>query len=324
MSLSAKLQVWVENQLITPAQSKEILAFEMKNNKSFFWKAAFSIAALFIGLGICLIVASNWDLLPEWLKLAVDFAIFAALIYGVYWSFEHSKDRLKELFLLLCFLMIGASIGLIGQIFNLDGGWSSFAFAWCLLGIPYVFFSRAVWFNIVWLWILCSSAHFELLDMVFEWISHQFLGFFAAALFFNTLAYGAYKADKFINRYTVIALAAGKLSMFFAYISVIGGGFEWGMFSRGVPPYITLAANIFVFTYFGCRMLLAGKGQNLISFKRIALLVELYIFALFVSAFGDLFATGIGFILGGVLILFMIYVLRKTSAYIKKMEIFNE
>ena len=324
MSLSAKLQVWVENQLITPTQSKDILDFEMKHDKGIIWKIAFSIAGLFIGLGICLIVAANWDAMPEALKLIADFAIFASFIYGAYLSFEQNNPRLRELFLLLCFLMIGATIGLVGQIFNLDGGWQSFALAWCLLGIPYVFFSRAIWFNVVWLWILCSSVHFELLDMLMEWINHIFFGVFASALFFNTLAYGAYQLDKYINKHTVIALAAAKLSMFIAYISVISGGFMWGMFNNGNPPYITLAANVFVFAYFGCRMLLATKKQNMLSFKRNALLVELYIFILFMSSFGDLFSTGVGFIFGGVLILFMIYVLKKTSAYIKKMEIFNE
>ncbi|HCU59091.1 MAG TPA: hypothetical protein DIC64_03830, partial [Alphaproteobacteria bacterium] len=68
MSLQNKLSIWVQNALITEDQKQKIFAFEKENNNGFAIKTAFIIAGLFIGLGICLIVASNWQFFPSWFK----------------------------------------------------------------------------------------------------------------------------------------------------------------------------------------------------------------------------------------------------------------
>ena len=38
--------------------------------------------------------------------------------------------------------MVGGTIGLIAQTFNLSGGWQSFAVSWALLSTPFILVSR--------------------------------------------------------------------------------------------------------------------------------------------------------------------------------------
>ena len=62
----------------------------------------------------------------------------------------------------------------------------------------------------------------------------------------------------------------------------------------------------------------------MLSFKRNAIIVELYIALIFITRFGDLFLSGIGFILGGLAVLGLIYLLKRTAKYITEMEAFHE
>ena len=71
-------------------------------------------------------------------------------------------------------------------------------------------------------------------------------------------------------------------------------------------------------------MWFAIKKQDINLFKRNTVLLEIWIFILFARCFGNLFMSGIGFILGGLTILGMIKILKKTSKFIQNMEAFNE
>ena len=80
---------------------------------------------------------------------------------------------------------------------------------------------------------------------------------------------------------------------------------------------------IFVFSLFAYKMYKSFKYRKDKNFRNYAILTELYIIYLFISAYGNLFFTGIGFIIGGVLLLVSIYFLKKVLTYIKKLEALN-
>jgi hypothetical protein len=74
---------------------------------------------------------------------------------------------------------------------------------------------------------------------------------------------------------------------------------------------------IFVFSLFAYKLYKYFKLKKEKVFRNYAILTEIYIIYLFVSAYGNLLFTGIGFIAGGILLLVSIYVLRKVLSYIK-------
>ena len=142
MKIANRLQNWVEQGLISQSQAEQILLSEKSNHSNIMWRWMYGIAGLFIGLGFILIIGANWDDIPAGVKLFGDFALWAGIIYAAVKSVADKKSKASEILLVLSFLFAGATIGLIGQIFNLNGGWHSFAMAWSLLGLPYVLFSR--------------------------------------------------------------------------------------------------------------------------------------------------------------------------------------
>ena len=312
MSLAKKIQIWVEKDLITPEQKKRILEFEKQRNTGFFLKASFALAGILIGLGICSIIASQWDLLSELPKIICIFAIFGAFIFGAYYYTAVRLSKIKELFLTLCFLMTGASIGLIGQIFNLEGGWRNFALAWGVLSLPYIIFSRIKAVNIAWILLISSCFHFDFWEKVFDYVRERMDGFIILAVIFFVLSYAFKITNKEIKKITIMAEAVSDFLLLMTYICLITGGLYWG----GL-------AHVVVLLFLGGRMLWGVKTQSISLFKRNAVLAELYIFAIFMTCFGNLFASGVGFIIGGLLILGFIKILKKTMRYIQNMEVFH-
>ena len=70
-------------------------------------------------------------------------------------------------------------------------------------------------------------------------------------------------------------------------------------------------AQIIVIGFLLYRIWLANKYSNIPAIKRNVIILELYIIYLFIIQFKGLFATGIGLILTGCILLASIYVMRK-------------
>lgn len=323
MLFENKLKAWVEANIIDDAQRAKILEFEKTHNNGLFWRAAIVIAGLLIGCGVCLIVASNWDKLSTSFKICADFALFGAILSGVYFSLLKGKKGLSEMFLLLSFLMIAATIGLLGQTFNLDGGWRSFALFWALLGIPYALLSRSVLLNVMWLYILLSGLQFDIISKILDYVWDNL----EAAVLCSALCVGAgYVFEKFdeqSKRIVVMPYVFSKAFYLFAYMVVLFGAGAMGLDNYRTLWMQSLMANIVVFVFLGLMMIWGIKAQNIVFFKRNALIAEIYVFVLFASRMGNLLTSGLGMIAGGLLILTLLYCLKRTSKLIGNMEVFK-
>ena len=94
MKISAKLQKWIVQGLITPEQAEKIMLYEQNKHTNTAWKLMYWLAGLFIGLGMVLIIGANWDGIPPALKLCGNFVIGAGILYGAYWSINNKKDKI--------------------------------------------------------------------------------------------------------------------------------------------------------------------------------------------------------------------------------------
>ena len=326
MNLQNKVKKWVDNKVITKQQGEKILSFELKNNNKFFWKTTYLIAGFFIGLGICLIVASNWWRVPPFVKLGGDFIILASFIYMLYKSIINKDTFKKEFFIILSGLMTGATIGLIGQIYHLNGSWFSFTLIWSLLSLPFILYSRSRLTNYYWSFLLFSSLFdTEWMHNFFDYLDDYFYAVVLTTIGLSLLSYIAKFLDKIYGKFTLIPGAFAKISILSAYFVVLFLGGYRGLAGplTDTPSYIKLLANIFIYAFLAIRMFVAVKKQDIKSFKYNAIIMEVYAFIYFVSRNYDLLTSGIGFIIGGLLILLFIYVLKKTLTGIKKLEIFK-
>ncbi len=322
MSLTTKTNKWVENKLISADQAKAILAFEKSSHNNLFWRVAFVIAGMLIGLGLILIISSGWEKIPDLVKLLGAFSLLGGFGYTTFWHQQKRNKGWKEFFAILSFLMTGATIGLIAQIFNLDGGWSNFALTWTLLGLPFVLCSRMLTFNIVWL--LLFFSYFDI-DEICKTLFDNLQTTVLTSLLFFMLSYAGNKLDQTVHAYTLLAKAFEKVAIWACYAAIFYLAGRWGLTGKwhSTPTADVWFANTFIFAFAAFRLFMAIRMQNIVSFKRNALLTEIYIFLLFLCGVHNLFASGLGFILGGLLILVLIYILRRTTQYIKTMEIFK-
>lgn len=148
MNLLKDLSELQEAGIINSDKAQEIKEYyEQKNsNSSQRLLIAFGIlGALLIGLGIILMVAHNWDNFSTLTKTVLAFLPLvigqAFSGYSILRKSENTAWIESSAAFTIC--AIGASIALVGQIYNIPGNLSSFLLTWVLLSIPLVYLMKS-------------------------------------------------------------------------------------------------------------------------------------------------------------------------------------
>ena len=151
MFKAKQLDKLVKAQIITEQQKAQILAFEDAKSKGFVGRLITLLAVLSIGVGVISIIASNWENINDTFKLIVMFGLLiCAGGLSFYWQ-EKGKTEVAESMLAGLFMLIGAAIGLIIQVFQLSGGeWYSVLFIWGVLGAPLLFAAKKQYVACFW------------------------------------------------------------------------------------------------------------------------------------------------------------------------------
>ncbi len=103
------------------------------------------IGALLIGLGIIMLIAHNWDMLSRATRAFLSMLpllVGQSLVGWTLWK-KPESDAFKESSATFLSLMVGASISLISQTYNISGDISSFILTWMFLILPVVYLMRA-------------------------------------------------------------------------------------------------------------------------------------------------------------------------------------
>lgn len=294
MKISGKeLEKLNKEGLITFEQVEQITNYYQTNNdNNKLWKILFIIAALHIALGIILIIGVTWSAIPNFIKIAVDFIIFLVLVYADYYFIINNKKNLSEVFLVISFFMVAGTIGIISQVYNLDGGWLSFARFWMLLTIPFIFLSKTFLINIFWLLLLCNSfpeSFYTYMHDIYSFFVDKLLPFqtipfqsrynvsiflilqYCVLVFLHSIATNLY--IKF-NRKIIIIKAFSILTKLTAYYTVLSL-----VFQRNIID-IT-----FIFCLSAYSLYKAFQNKKEKSFINYAILTEIYIIYLFLTAY---------------------------------------
>ncbi len=104
-----------------------------------------TIGALLIGLGIILLLAHNWEQFSRFTRAILSLApliIGQGLALWVLWKRPQS-GAFKEGAATFLSLMVGASIALISQTYNIPGDTGTFILTWMFLVIPIVYLMQA-------------------------------------------------------------------------------------------------------------------------------------------------------------------------------------
>lgn len=160
------------------------------------------LGSILIGLGVITFVAANWQDIPRHFRVIFLLSLFIGVnIVGFYfWTHrQSSKQRLGQGLLLLGALVLGANMGLMGQMFHLSNPFYELLLAWAVGVLAMAYSLRLVSLGVMSFilmglgyWtsnfndnILTNLANRET-DWAILWLSHMPI---LAALMFFPLAY---------------------------------------------------------------------------------------------------------------------------------------
>ena len=149
--LEKKLSDWVSSDLISREQAQKIAAHEgTKPGSSWVIYGFLLLGVVVIGIGIVSLVAANWRVIPDTLKLSVDFLLLIILAGGVYTAWEKNKTILFELLLISFMLLCLASIGLISQIYHIRGELYQSLLLWSVITLGAAAASKQFFAPFIW------------------------------------------------------------------------------------------------------------------------------------------------------------------------------
>ena len=157
--LKGEVEEWKNQGIIDDYQAKKILSkygfaeipheIPVSEDKSTNLITVISaLGSILIGVGAILLVASNWNLFPDFLKLIILFGTtFATYFAG--WKLKYetkSHPKFGHTLVFLASIFVGVTIFLTAQIFNVNAGAHWLVFAWFLAILPfgYAFDSKQI------------------------------------------------------------------------------------------------------------------------------------------------------------------------------------
>lgn len=114
---------WVDQGIITEDQREEIVSqYEGGASSSRGIRVVLLLGAVMVGLGALLFVGANWDAIPVFGRLALLGGMTAGAYYAG-WSLKYEREGWEKLgdgVLLIGSLMVGATLFLTAQMFNVE------------------------------------------------------------------------------------------------------------------------------------------------------------------------------------------------------------
>lgn len=164
--LEQELPFWVSEGIVTEEGAKVLLSRYESNNSSHRSSGmAFSLLGFaLVGLGIISILAYNWDELGHLERTLLSIVLLVGAQAFSFWvkRYKPNDTSLLEGSGIFWFLMMGASLAIIGQTYHLGGSLYDFLSAWLLLS-----------FGIAWLLPSSSAAFLQIILWTIVWISNR-------------------------------------------------------------------------------------------------------------------------------------------------------
>jgi uncharacterized membrane protein len=235
-----QIDEWLKDGVISEKQARQMRADvqtakqEASSNK--FVIALSTIGSLLLGIGAVLFIASNWDSIPDLVKVL----LLLAATFGAYYAgyvLAYQKQNLPKVGNALFFLgalLFGASIFLIAQIYNVNANAHSLVLLWLIgiLPLVYAFVSvplavLATALALIW------SVLFEVEHRSFDVIAGlPFLLLSAGILLFSigALHYASERYQPVGRAYRIVGI---KIAMLAAFVLTFKGFHEmWAYTSR--------------------------------------------------------------------------------------------
>ncbi len=208
-----QIKKWLAEGKISEEQASMMIAensaAEKEKSGNRFLSVISVLGSIFLGIGIIWIIASNWDGMPDLVKIIVLLGSTGGLIYLGYEIGFNNKNFPKtgHSLILLGAILFGSSIFLIAQIYNVEANASYLIFLWLIGVLPlvYIFQSQLITFLsciVFCLWF--NSILFEDFNN-FDAQGIAFITFFYQT--FGLLLFSVGSLHYFLDKYAKVARA---------------------------------------------------------------------------------------------------------------------
>jgi len=324
MRLEKKLAQWVDNKVITVAQKNKIMDFEKAHKNPILFNALLLLGVFLIALGVISVVAANWDGISDIIKLVADFMIMAAVAYGTFWAWKAQKNIWFEGGMLALFMLAGASIGLVGQVFQLNGSFASAGLLWSFMTLPLIMVTKrkllpSLWVPLLFASIFSLESVLELLERIFDWwfweenpeailvlilvIGGLLAGFFAMA---DTLTKKEYPVFSVAKMYAYIAMYTAVIQFMFFAVSFHSFHF--------FDVYAVITAFLLLMAFVGEKL----NRRRLVNLNVSLLYIDFM--CIYFNLFGSLIKNGLGMIISGLVLIGGLYVTRSIIRKLKTVK----
>ncbi len=125
------------------------------------------LGALLVAMGIVLIIAHNWDILPKEAKLFIGCApMIAGQCLTGYIVFKKIESRAwREGAAVFLFLSVAVAIAIVSQVYNIEGTLAGFLITWMWLVLPIAYILRSSMASMMFIigitWYACETGYFN-------------------------------------------------------------------------------------------------------------------------------------------------------------------
>lgn len=307
MFSAKKLDKLVTAKIISETQKQQILNFEKNNNSGTISNLLTTLGIFTLAIGAISLVSANWENISKTIKLMIMLATLSATgALAVHYQNKGAEEKAEKTLLFL-FLLCGTAIGLVIQVFHLQGGRMHTPLGfWCLLGVPLLAASKkkyvaGFWVPLFAVWVLFFYPQPK------EWEDYPLWCLYT----FGVFSVLGFAIEKFIPSRNKLGEVLKKDSLFFFYLSLAGyiiTGYNKPL--RFVISAIILSGLSLLFHRFRIRSLIR---RNIKFFG--LLIVMLYI------NLGDkigLLSTGFGLIISGTILIVLVKYWPKIIALVEE------
>ncbi|EMK17163.1 membrane protein, PF09925 family [Leptospira kirschneri serovar Bim str. 1051] len=149
MRLEQKLKRWVGAGLIASEQSEAILNFEKNRKSPYLYYSFLILGVVIIGIGVIAIITANWEEIHDLVKLGFGLTVLVLVAGLGFWKRENLN--LLTVFIVLYSILMLGMIGLISQVYNLEGEYYQAAMLWCILSCLFLIATDSKTFLHLWI-----------------------------------------------------------------------------------------------------------------------------------------------------------------------------
>ena len=141
-----------------------------KHSENYWITVLLYFASFLIGLGIIAVIAANWWQIPDVIKLAGALLSMLVNTLCLLATIKWNKPILKQVVACIYAFLIMGVIGLIGQVFHLNGNIHNACLLWSCISWPLILVAP----RLLWLWI---PVYFIGNNYIFDYVHYRIIGF---------------------------------------------------------------------------------------------------------------------------------------------------